>query len=68
MSRTLYFFLETPAALASASALSVFSQLKRAVGARHAAEVAVAGGLLVDRPQQIQMLDDPARRQREMLA
>src|SRR4051812_30490054 len=30
-----------------------------------AAEVPVPGRLLVDRPQQVQVLDDPARRERE---
>src|SRR5689334_18951609 len=38
-----------------------------AVRARLAAEVAVAGGLLVDRAEQVQVLDDPARGERERL-
>src|SRR5439155_27039002 len=39
---------------------------KPAVGAHDSAEVAVAGGLLVDRPQQVQVLDDAARREGEV--
>ena len=55
----------TPAALRRASALSVFSQ----VNVRQlAAEVAVAGRLAVDRPAQVQRLDDALRRQLEVLA
>ena len=46
-----------PAFLRSSSALSVCSQVNSGLGA---AEVAVGGRLPVDRPAQVQVLDDPA--------
>src|SRR5436305_5397612 len=50
------------------------AQLRRPVGVLPteirvvASEMAVGGGLAVDRPAQVEVLDDAARRQRELLA